>query len=108
MTGIVVTVTRAACGEQRAVEWFEDESRVYDGDPFRRLEFDPVACVWFGRTFRTCQDRAANTAAALTLWRLTNNPWDDVSDVATHVAPEPGAPLDPIPVSVDRTLGGAA
>jgi hypothetical protein len=106
----VVVITRAANGEQRAVEWFEDETRFYSGDPFRRVVFNPVTCVWTGRTVRVCTVPDANVEAAVTLWRLTRNPWCDVSDVATHEAPEPGAPLEPIEPAavVERPLGGAA
>lgn len=103
---VVVVLTYSASGELRRVEWFEDEARCYAGDPFRLLVFNPVACVWTGRTMRTCPSREANVDAAMTLWRLTRNPWADVSDIATHYSPEPGAPLEPIPF--DRTLGGAA
>lgn len=111
MTTPVVVITRSAAGEMRTIEWFEDERRAYAGDPFRRMTFNPVTHVWSGRSLRKHRfGLQVDWQAAVTLWRLTQNPWADVSDVATHTVAEPGAPLDPIDpvVPIARPLGGVA
>lgn len=107
MTDPIVTVTRTPGGETRAVEWFEDEDRAYAGDPFIRLVFNPVWCSWDCQTLRT-HGVGVGWQAAITQLRLKENPFVDVSDVATHYYPEPGAPLEPLSAPITRTLGGAA
>jgi hypothetical protein len=86
----VVTVTRDE------VRIFEDERHFYLGAASVVLEFNREHSVWTGTTLRFTT-RPVQFEAELALWRLTRNPWTDVSDQATHYIPEPGAPLEPIP-----------
>lgn len=88
MTVVIVT-------QQRKVEWFVDEQHYYHEDPTLVLTFDPKANVWWGRSFHPTP-RAMNRSVGWAFHRLTRNPWADVSDVATHTVPEPGAPIEPV------------
>lgn len=78
------------------VRIFEDEQHFYLGGPSVVLTFDPGHNVWTGTTLEFTT-RPVQFEAELALWRLTRNPWTDVSDQATHYVPEPGAPLEPLP-----------
>jgi hypothetical protein len=96
VTGPVVLVTRDQYGNQTKIEWFEDENRFYDADPLAALTFDAAVSVWWGKSFRPTGS-TLGLLIAVTLQMLTEDPWADVSFLATHTISEPGAPLEPIP-----------
>ena len=96
MSSPIILVTQDQHGNNTKIEWFEDERRYYDQDPLAALTFDAGPCVWWGKSHRPTGS-THGLLIAVTLQMLTEDPWADVSFIATHYVPEPGAPLEPVP-----------
>jgi hypothetical protein len=79
------------------VSWFEDEQHYYHEDPAVVLNLDPVQHLWWGRSYRPTP-QAMTPSVGQVFRLLANFPAADVSEFVTHVVPEPGAPLEPVPV----------
>jgi hypothetical protein len=90
-----VLVTRDDTGQALKVEWFETEQHYYREDPLAALTFDIGHSVWWGKSFRPTGS-TLGLLVAVTLRKLTEDPWADVSQLSTHFVSEPGAPLEPI------------
>lgn len=101
MTGPVVTVTRDESGQATLIEWFETVAHVYHEDPMVVHRFDGV--VWWTMSRRPTPVELV--AIPRLAERLAANPYTDVSDVATHHWPEPGAPLEPVVPALARSVG---
>lgn len=96
MSPPVVLATRDETRDPLRVEWFEDEAGYYAEDPLAWLEFDPARDVWVAKKGRNARPDTSLAAARLLL-DLVLDPDVSVYQLATHWAPEPGAPLEPIP-----------
>lgn len=89
----IVVVTQDPDGYGIEIQVFESERRFYDRDPMATLKREPA---WTGESHRSTVPPAGLLIKEL--WeRVAENPWADVSDLATHCIPEPGAPLEPVP-----------
>lgn len=91
----VVTVTRDSDGYAIKVEFYENETAFYNGDRSVLMVFEP-GCPWVFRPERRTSLRLGWRATKVAL-RLQANPWRSLTGVDTHIVPEPGAPLEPIP-----------
>lgn len=90
MTSPIVLITRDSLN-RTVVEWFESEDCYYTGGPLARL----VA----GHELQAGRHVQVSTAHDIAhAWLLLLQlPQHDVTYLATHTRPEPGAPLEPIP-----------
>jgi hypothetical protein len=90
VTGPVVLVTRDS-RDRPGITWYEDEIGFYDGDPVAwvtgggALHISPHASVEAGEAAKEAHSVVRDSVSP------------DLSRFATHVEPEPGAPLEPIP-----------
>ncbi len=82
MTSPVVLVTRDEQGANLRIDLFKSETAYYKGQPSVVLTFDFDKNLWSGVSLRPSRGPVGSLAADL-LRRLTDNPWADVSDVAT-------------------------
>lgn len=90
MTSPIVLITQDS-QRRTVVEWFESADGYCNGDPIARLVAAHELHVGRNVQVSTAHDIAH---AWLLLLQLPNH---DVTYLATHTRPEPGAPLEPIP-----------
>lgn len=96
MTAPIVVVSRDDTRDPLLIEWFENENGYYNEDPVAWVSFDPVRDEWTARAKRHAQGDTRLSAARLLL-ALVLDSQANVTRLATHRTPEPGAPLEPIP-----------
>lgn len=96
MTSPIVLITRDRNEQAVFLGFCEDEAAYYWSGSAIVLNFDTDHNLWWGKTLRQTEP-VVRFEASLAMWRLTRNPWTDVSDQVTHEIAEPGAPLEPIP-----------
>lgn len=72
---------------------YADERSFYDGEPTAVMRRERTA--WHSIVWRPTTP-AIRRVLHEAVRRLGHNPWTDVSDLATHVVAEPGAPLEPV------------
>lgn len=95
MSGPVILVTQDSDGTNIGMAFAEEERDFYANGPAVVLTFDAEHNLWWGTTLRM-HSPEVRFEVDVAMWRLTRNPWTDVSDMATHWIPELGAPLEPI------------
>jgi hypothetical protein len=95
VTGPVIASARNEAGETDWLGWCESERDYYTHGAAIEVKFEHSVNLWWSRSLRL-HSRPLGAAAARAFRWLTNSPSADAYQFATHVLPEPGAPLEPI------------